>query len=106
VEVVTLHQYIIDLATEKVLTNILDINEAEKQINNELLKPQYRKLKEFVLIDGHKIKIGIKCDIVTDDNIDYAVGLLMTLETIKPGRYSFGREHQLSFKPIADIVLT
>jgi len=98
VEVITLKQHVKDQALEHALEDfgkhqhIGQVQEIHDRVNF-LLETKYTSAKEFVLIEQDKVRIGVDKTEISDHAIDYALSLLIQVESFNPGeRYEFGDE--------------
>jgi len=103
VQVITLAQYQHELALECALqdTKICssDASDLDNRVNF-LLKTEYAFAKEFVSVETNSIRIGVDFEEINDAAVDYALSLLMTLETFTPGHRSyFGNRVQTNATP-------
>ncbi len=96
VQVITLSQYAKELALEQTLDEsdsygyIENMKELHKRVNF-LIETKYTSAKEFVLIEEDAIRIGVNRSEVNDAAVDYALSLLIQVETFNPGeRFEFG----------------
>lgn len=89
VQVITLQQRAKDLAFEQIMREVnVDIEPQQKvqQRVAELAQSEYApSLREFVLIQQDKIRIGIDRDQIDDRAIDYALTLLLHVDSYNPG---------------------
>ena len=95
VQIITLKQHLKDLATEQAVDemNASCVNCFTTMINrsDDLVQTKYTSAKEYVLITEDSIEIAVNTTIIDDDAIDYALSLLLQVETIQPGeKYEFG----------------
>lgn len=98
VQVITLKQHVKELALEDALDDfgrhqhIADVSEMHNRVNF-LVETKYTSAKEFVLIEEDTIRIGVDKSEINDHAIDYALSLLIQVESFNPGeRYEFGSE--------------
>ncbi len=97
VQIITLKQHLKDLATEQALNemNASSVNCYTTMINrsDDLVQTKYTSAKEYVLITENSIEIAVNTTVIDDSAIDYALGLLLQVETLNPGnKYEFGKE--------------
>lgn len=91
VQVVTLQQYLYDLAAERAASDKVDLHQFESYIDY-LLQTQYHSAYEFVAVYTNKIVVGVNANKVDDRTIDYAKTLLIQLDSFEPGtKQRFGR---------------
>lgn len=96
VEIITLTQHVKDLAIEQASMELEDIMfhgkpDAINERVNFLIKTEYTSAKEYVLITADSIQIAVNTTLIDDSAIDYALSLLLQVESIQPGeKYEFG----------------
>jgi len=98
VQIITLKQHLKELALEKALNDFDErgkpgnaYRELHEHVNN-LRVTEYSSAKEYVLITQDSIQIGVNKSTIDDDAIDYALSLLLRIETFNPGeKYEFGK---------------
>lgn len=96
VQIITLKQYVNELAHEQALAELDDLMffgkpEAIIERVNFLIETEYTSVKEFVLIEEDVIRIGVDRSEVNDAAVDYALSLLIQIENFNPGeRFEFG----------------
>ena len=96
VEIITLKQHLRDLASEQAcremdasLINCLTTVIARV---DDLVQTEYTSAKEFIVITQDSIQIGVNKSIIDDNAIDYALSLLLQIETFNPGdKHEFGK---------------
>jgi hypothetical protein len=98
VHVVTLKQHVKDLALEEALDDfgrhqlVGQIQDMHDRVNF-LLETKYTSAKEYVLIEQDAVRIGVNKSEIDDHAIDYALSLLIQVESFNPGeKYEFGDE--------------
>ncbi len=95
VQIITLKQHLKDLAMEQAADEMdcSPISCGTILINryDELVETKYTSAKEYVLITADSITIAVNTTLIDDSAIDYALSLLLQVETIQPGeKYEFG----------------
>ncbi len=95
VQIITLKQHLKDLANEQAINemNAASVSCMTVMVNrsDELVETKYTSAKEYVLITENSIEIAVNTTLIDDSAIDYALSLLLQVETIQPGeKYEFG----------------
>lgn len=92
VQVITLKQYLYDLAADEAHNRHVDLNNIDSYIDY-LVRTKYYSAREFVLVTHDKITVGINTDKVDDHAVDYAKTLLIQMQSFESGiQQEFGQE--------------
>lgn len=95
VQVITLNQYVKELGLEQALDEF-NRHDSVDELNNRvnfLVETEYTSAKEFVSIEKEVIRIGVDKSEIDDAAIDYALSLLIQVESFSPGqRFEFGKK--------------
>lgn len=98
VQIITLNQYVKELALDHALRDFADIMftgkaDAVNDRVNFLVETEYTSAKEFVSIEQEAIRIGVNRSEIDNAAIDYALSLLIQVENFSPGQRSeFGKK--------------
>lgn len=82
IEIITLNQYLEDLAATEAWTMTNNVNEIDNLID-KLRKITHNHANEFIDIQPHKIVIGLNCDEIHKETIEYAINLLAQIEDLE-----------------------
>lgn len=94
VEVVTLKQHLLDIATDEAWAMVPPSR--VEQTADELVMMKHQRAKEFVSITPDKITVGVNTKSVDDDAVGHAIMLLTNIEDLtQPQRQTFGEMVQV-----------